>query len=151
MPGKANVSMHGIAIGAASYLPNILVVRGAANLRALRKVRNRKHLLVVLRVPGLPSEISREWESKLNFSVKECGCSLGAKCVIAASGASVMWQSLYSLWSVSHWPVFFLQTFLLVLVAGAVGKIAGQARAAAEIRAIEGKIRDFERGNSTGG
>lgn len=143
--------MQGIAIGAAGCLPNILIVRSAANLRALRKVRNRRRLLLVLRVPGLPRDISRKWETKLNSSMRECGCSLGAKCVIVAFLSSVLWQSLYSSWSVSYWPVFLLRTLLIVLVAGAVGKIVGQTRAAAEIRAIEEKIQDSERRYSAGG
>jgi len=151
VPEKTDVSIPRVAIGVATRLPKILVVRCAENVRALRKIKNRRHLLLVLRVPGLPSEISREWESKLNSSLKECGCSLGAKCVFAALGASVVAQSLYSHWGVSLWPIFFVRTLVIVLVAGAVGKLAGQTSARAEFRAIEEKIREFERKSLVGG
>jgi hypothetical protein len=100
---------------------------------------------VLLRISGLPTEASQQWEATLNSSLKECGCSLGAKCVVAAFAASLMWQSEFSHWGISHWPVFLLRTFLLILVAGAMGKTAGKLRARAEIRAIERKIRTFER------
>jgi hypothetical protein len=70
---------------------------------------------------------------------------------MAAFVASLIWQSAFSLWSISHWPVFLLRTFLLILAAGAGGKSAGKLRARVEIRAIEKKIHDFERKYAAGG
>lgn len=132
-------------------VPLPVLVRCASDMEILRKIRNRQRLCFLLRIPGLPVETSKKWESKLNSCLKECGCSLGAKFVIAAFGASVIWQSIYSFWSFSHWPVFFVRTFLAVIVAGAIGKFVGIARAKAEIRTIEEKIRDFEQRHTAGG
>jgi hypothetical protein len=133
------------------FLPLPVVVRSAFDLEILQKMKNRRRLQVFLRISGLPIGTSKQWEAKLNSCLKECGCSLGAKCVITALGASLIWQTVYSLWSVSHWPVFFLRTLTVVFVAGAVGKSAAKLRARSAIRAIEGKIRDFEHRYATGG
>jgi len=131
--------------------PLPVVVRCTSDLEILHKMKNRRRLQVFLRISGLPIETSKQWEAKLNSSLKECGCSLGAKCVIVALGASVIWQTIYSFWSVSHWPVFFLRTLTVVFVAGAVGKSAAKLCARSSIRAIERKIRDCEHRYATGG
>lgn len=131
--------------------PIAMVVRTASDVEALRKSRNARRMRILLRVPDLPLEISQQWEAKLNSSLRECGCSLGAKCVIAAFTASIIWQSAFSIWSISHWPVFLLRTFLLILASGAAGKSVGIARARAEVGAIEEKIRDFEKRYAAGG
>ena len=106
---------------------------------------------ILLRVSGIPTETSKQWEAKLNSSLRECGCSLGAKCVIAAFVASLIWQSTLSLWSISHWPAFLLRTFLLTLLAGAAGKSVGLMWARVEVEAIEKQIRDFEVKCTAGG
>ena len=131
--------------------PIAMVVRTASDVEALRKSRNARRMRILLRVSDLPLEISRQWEAKLNSSLRECGCSLGAKCVIAAFTASIIWQSTFSFWSISHWPIFLLRTFLLILAAGAAGKSVGIARAKAEVGVIEEKIRDFEKKYAAGG
>ena len=131
--------------------PVAAIVRRASGVEALRKLRSARRMRILLRISGLPTEASKQWEAQLNASLKECGCSLGAKCVMAAFVASLVWQSEFSHWSISHWPAFLLRTFLLVLVAGATGKTLGKLRARAEIRAIERKIRDFENKYAAGG
>ncbi len=128
-----------------------LIVRCAGDLENLQTTRNPQRLRIILRISGLPTETSKQWESKLNSCLQECGCSLGAKCAIAAFATSLVWQSVFSLWSVSHWPVFLLRTFLLILAAGAAGKSAAKVRARFEIQSIEDNIRDFERRYVAGG
>ncbi len=128
-----------------------LVVRSASDLESLRKMKRAPRLHAFLRISGLPLETSKQWESKLNSSLKECGCSLGAKCALAGLAASLLWQTVFSLWSLSHWPVFFLRTLSVVLLAGGLGKSAGKIRARSEIRDVESKIRDFERTSAAGG
>jgi hypothetical protein len=128
-----------------------LVVRTASDVATLRKSRNARRMRILLRVSGLPIETSKHWEARLNSALRECGCSLGAKCVIAAFFASIIWQSTFSLWSISHWPAFLLRMFLLILLAGAVGKSVGLVRARVEVEAIEKKIRNFEVKYTAGG
>jgi hypothetical protein len=130
--------------------PIAAMARRASDVEALRKLRSAQRMRILLRISGLPTATSKQWEAKLNSSLKECGCSLGAKCVMAAFAASLIWQSEFSNWSISHWPALLLRTFLLILVAGAMGKTLGKLRARAEIRAIERKIRDFERKYAAG-
>lgn len=131
--------------------PIALVVRSASDVEALRKSRNARRVFVLLRVSGLPLDTSKRLEVKLNSALRECGCSLGAKCVIAAFLSSIIWQSTFSLWGISHWPAFLLRTFLLILLAGAAGKSVGLVRARVEVEAIEKKIRNFELKYTTGG
>jgi hypothetical protein len=147
----SNQPMETFATMAPTPFPIAAIVRRASDVEALRKVRSAWRMRILLRIAGLPTEASKQWEAKLNSSLKECGCSLGAKCVMASFVASLMWQSVFSHWSISHWPTFILRTFLLILVAGAMGKTAGKLRARTAIRAIERKIRDFEREYAAGG
>lgn len=119
-------------------------IRCADDLAVIRRVRNRRHLQILLRVPGLSPDKSSVWESKLNSGLEECGCSLGAKCMFGALAGSVLWQFFYSSWSISHWPGFLLRTVLAVIAAGGAGKFLGLALAEARIQAIEKQIRQFE-------
>jgi hypothetical protein len=147
----SNQPMETFAAMAPIPFPIAAIVRRASDVEALRKLRSARRMHILLRISGLPTEASKQWEAKLNSSLRECGCSLGAKCVMAAFVASLVWQSEFSHWGISHWPVFLLRTFLLILAAGAVGKSAGKLRARVEIRAIEKKIHDFERKYAAGG
>jgi hypothetical protein len=131
--------------------PIAVVVRTASDVGTVRKSRNARRMHILLRISGLSIETSKQWEAKLNAALRECGCSLGAKCVIAAFVASIIWQSTFSLWSISHWPAFLLRTFLLILLAGAAGKSVGLARGRAEVEAIEKQIRHFEVKYTAGG
>lgn len=131
--------------------PIPIVARTAADVETLPRSRYGRRTLILLRIPGLPIEISQPWETRLNLALRECGCSLGAKFSIAAFVASLVWQSTFSLWSPSHWPVFLLRTFLLILLGGAVGKSIGILRARTEVEAIEKKIRTFEINYTAGG
>lgn len=142
--------MHVQAKRGRVWLPSLVIVRSTSDLRALRNAGNRRFLLPLLRLPGVPAELSREWESKLKTSLRECGCSLGAKCVVAGAGASVVWQSLYSHWNVGQSPAFLLRTLLLCFAAGMGGKLASKARASARIDRIEEKMREFEQRSSDG-
>jgi hypothetical protein len=134
-----------------SSFPIKFVVRCASDLETLRKMRSARRLHVLLRIPGLPLETSNSWQTNLNSALKECGCSLGARFGLASFAASLLWQTVFSLWSVSHWPAFLLRTVALVFLAGALGKFAGKMRARAQIRAIAQNIRAFERTCSPGG
>ena len=129
---------------AASRLPRILVVRRAADFAELRRVRNKRLLRFLFRVPGLSPDVSRDWEARLNANLKECGCSLGAKCTLAGIAASVVWQSFYSFWSIAHWPGFLLRTSFVIVAAGGIGKLLGLALAERGIRNLERQIRHFE-------
>lgn len=131
--------------------PIAVVVRTASDVGTVRKSRNTRRMHIFLRVSGLSIETSKQWEAKLNSALRECGCSLGAKCAVAAFLASIIWQSTFSLWSISHWPAFLLRTFLLILLAGAAGKSVGLVRARVEVEAIEKQIRDFEVKCTAGG
>jgi hypothetical protein len=124
--------------------PIPLVVRTAADVEAMWRSRHGRRTLILLHIPGLPVEISKQWETKLNLALRECGCSLGAKSSIAAVVASLVWQSTFSLWSPPHWPAFLLRTFLLILLAGAAGKSIGILRARVQVEAIEKQIHNFE-------
>jgi len=131
--------------------PIPVVVRTASDVATLRKLRRSRRMHVLIRVAGLPIKTSRQWEMKLNTALQECGCSLGAKFVIGAFVASLIWQSTFSFWSISHWPAFLLRAFSLILLGGAAGKSIGLARARVNVEAIETKIRDFELKCTTGG
>lgn len=140
--------MHTHAKRVSAWLPSLVIVRSASDVTFLRNATSRGRLVPVLRVPGLPAELSREWESRLKSSLRECGCSLGAKCVIGALGASAAWQSLFSHWGAGRAPGFLLRTLLASFVAGMGGKLVGRARASARIQAIEKKLRDFQQRSS---
>jgi hypothetical protein len=131
--------------------PIPVVVRTASDVGTVRESRHARRMPILLRVRGLSIETSKQWEAKLNTALRECGCSLGAKCAIAAFVGSILWQSTFSLWSISHWPAFLLRSFLLILLAGAAGKSVGLVRARVEVEAIEKQIRDFEVKCTAGG
>jgi hypothetical protein len=125
-------------------------IRCADDLAIIRRVRHRRKLHLFLRVPGLAIDKTSVWEARLNAALKECGCSLGAKSMFAALAGSIIWQFLYSSWSMSHWLGFMGRSVLTVVVAGAIGKLTGLALAEGRLRSIEEHIRKFE-SNVTGG
>jgi hypothetical protein len=147
----ATRTVQPLASSLPSPFPIAFVVRCASDLETLRKIRSARRLHVLLRISGLPLETSKAWQTNLNSALKECGCSLGARFGLAGFAASLLWQTVFSLWSVSHWPAFLLRTVTVVFLAGAFGKIAGKIRARAQIRAIAQNIRAFERTGSPGG
>jgi hypothetical protein len=130
--------------------PAALVVRSASDLEAVRKLRSARRVHVLLRVSGLPIEKAKQWESKLNAALKDCGCASGAACMAGGFIASLIWQSTFSIWAYAHLPGFLLRTFLVVISAAGAGKALGLLRARALIRGIEKQIRDFEVRYTTG-
>jgi hypothetical protein len=113
-------------------------------------MRHRRKLHLFLRVPGLALDKTSVWEARLNAALKECGCSLGAKSMSAALAGTIIWQFVYSSWSMSHWLGFIGRSVLAVLVAGVIGKLSGLALAESRLRSIEEHIRKFE-SNAAGG
>ena len=129
-----------------------LIIRSGADLRVLsRPGAASRWTAVVLHVPGLPAEQSSRMESKLNRYLKECGCSLGAKCAVLALVGLGIWQFVQSPWSVWQRPGFLLRTFSAVLVVGVLGKLLGIAWAKAGTRRIGNQLSHFGERSSTEG
>jgi hypothetical protein len=139
------------AFPAARSMPQFLLVRTSAELRALERLKIRHHAIVLLRVPGIPHDKSDRWERKLNSHLKECGCSLGAKFTLLAAGGSVIWQVYCSTWGISHWPWFVARTLIAMFVCGILGKSLGIALARIGLRNIQNLIHHFEITSVVGG
>lgn len=142
------MELHTMSIGLHRPLfrGGILTVGCADDLATIRRHRKRRSFHILLRVPGLALDKASVWESRLNAALKECGCSLGASCMLAALAGSIIWQFCYSSWSVSHWLEFLWRSTLAALAAGVIGKLSGLALAEGRIQAIEKQIRKFESG-----
>ena len=69
----------------------ILKVEYADDLAAIRRLRSRRNFHIVLRVPGLALDRASVWEPRLNAALKECGCSLGARCMLVSLAGSIIW------------------------------------------------------------
>ena len=120
---------------------NVAVIRNAADLRSLLESRRRRRQNhVLLEIPGMPEAQCLRWEARLNACLRECGCSMGARCSAAALLASVVGQFLQHGWSLTQWPAFILRTVLLVFIAGGLGKLLGLALAEFQIRYIRSRL-----------
>jgi hypothetical protein len=134
----------GVAGRAQGGFLGLATVRNAADLAALRRLRERRRLHVALRVPGLAPDTARQWEARVNSNLHDCGCRASAQAMMVALAGSVIWQWLFSGWGISRWPAFLLQTILIVFLAGGVGKFLALAWADARLRTTIKRLRDFE-------
>jgi hypothetical protein len=140
--GKMNV----IATPGGRIIPPILIVHSAAEVGALARLRHhhRRRWLVRLRIPGLAPDQAAPWEQQLNVLLRDCGCSLGAKCVLIGLAGSIVAQATGSGWGPAQWPWFLARTVLAMVGGGVLGKALGLGLARAGIVRIAGKIRSFE-------
>jgi hypothetical protein len=97
-----------------------------------------------LRVPRLSQEECLRLEGKLNAYLRECGCSLGAKCMLGGVAASIGWQNALLAWGPPYWPGFLMRSVVAALLFGAIGKTAGIAWAKMGMMRIVDRVRGIE-------
>jgi hypothetical protein len=120
-----------------------LHLRTAGDIRTLREATIvRRRPSVAIDVPGIPADRRLYWELELNSALRECGCSLGARGVLLAAVASLVYQFGWSSLQPSYWPGFLVRKLAGMFVAGAIGKIVGLERANAKVRRIAGEVLD---------
>jgi hypothetical protein len=107
--------------------------------------------VLVLRIPCVAAKQLRRWERTLNARFNACGCTLGATSTLLALLGTVIWQSWYSGWSLTHWSAFALRAIACSILGGALGKTLGKQIAHWDLRRvarnIQRRVRSIEAGD----
>lgn len=121
------------------------IIQSATDAEEL--VRSGRPLLAVravVRIPSAPRERSLQWEQDLNTSFHECGCSLAAVCMAVVFGGSCTWRVFHLSSNALNWRPFFLHTFVELVLAAVMGKVAGLLLAKLRIARIIGQMRRLQ-------
>ncbi len=112
----------------------MLQTHTVTDLDSLQRVRSlRRGSRVVLNLPALPDEESSKLQAHLNRCISECGCSVGARALIASVAACILFDSLY--WSAfcAHILKALGINLLLCFVAAGLGRTLGRYRAKLQV------------------
>jgi hypothetical protein len=131
-----------------------IVVRDLKELRSLSRSLQSAPRKISIRIPGLEPAAVAAWESGLNESLPECGCTLGRQCAQAALICTLAWAVGQGIVPRVVRPRMTLRMAVLMTASAAAGgKVLGislaRARVAHVIDEIEQRLAD--RGPGTKG
>jgi hypothetical protein len=123
----------------AAYAPSLqqcvslheaLIIRDATQLRALKSVKTVLSTSTLrLDLPGFSADAARLAVERIISYRNECGCSLGAKCMVGGFGLGVTWLGLnYGVFT-THFLWRLPWAVLCAFAAAGLGKVFGIVRA----------------------